>query len=54
MSALVGTVTTLPSNFSTSTVIQEGTVIAISLISLNLGEEADFSLTLITSPAFTS
>ena len=54
MSSLLGIATTLPSNLSTSTVIHEGTVMDISLISLNLGELTLLSLTLITSPAFTS
>ena len=45
MSSLLGIATTLPSNLSTSTVIHEGTVMDISLISLNLGELWLFSFT---------
>ncbi len=38
ISSRLGRVTTLPSSLSTSTVIQAGTVMDISLISLNFGE----------------
>ena len=54
MSSLLGIATTLPSNLLTSTAIHAGTVIDISLISLNFGELWLFSLTAITSPALTS